>query len=105
MQAVAVRRQLLVALVAVGAVLITNLIAGSVDREVVVACFLLTILCLAPAAFSWSLRAYRIAAATLAFLVTVAAGLATVDGAPWLLPAAIVAWLTLLPTRRRAPEL
>jgi hypothetical protein len=97
--ALAFRRQVLVAVVAVAAVIIANAIEGSMDREVVVGGVLLTLLCLTPTAFGWSRRAYRIAAAVLAALLTVPAVLATVVGQPALLPAAVVAWLTLLPTR------
>lgn len=85
-RAVAFRRQALVAAVAAGAVIIVNAIEASFDREVVFGGLLLTLLCLAPVALAWSRRAYRIAAAVLAVLLTVPAVLATVVGQPALLP-------------------
>jgi len=87
--ALALRRQLLIALVA----LVFTGVSG------------LLLLCLVPIAFAWSARAYRIAVGLLATWMTViAVDLATGAGLPsfvsheyWLLPVAVVAWLAVAP--------
>jgi hypothetical protein len=84
----------------VGAVLVENSLAGSLDSEVVRACGAGVLLCLGPAVFTWSRRAYRGAAGVLAVVLTLVAIRAALVGDVSFIPVAIVACLTLVPIRR-----
>jgi hypothetical protein len=97
---VAVRRQSLVALALVVAVVIENARSGSSDtvwEAVVLVSVVLALLCLSPAAIASTSRRYRIAATVLALLLTAAAVAEIAGGSVYAVPAAVVAWLTTAP--------
>jgi hypothetical protein len=97
---VAVRRQSLVALALVVAVVIENARSGSSDtawQAVVLGSVVLALLCLSPAAIATTPRWYRIGATVVALLLTAAAVDEITAGSVYAVPAAVVAWLTTAP--------
>jgi hypothetical protein len=95
----AFRRQLLLAVAAILAVVIQNAVDGGLDGGLVGPCAELGLLCLAPAAVAWSMKTYRWAAGLLAVFLTLGAIQAVVGGYGNFVPVAIVGWLTLMPIR------
>jgi hypothetical protein len=100
---VAVRWQSLVAVALVAAIVIQNARSSSGDiawQAVALSSVFLALLCLSPAAFAWTPRSYRRGAAVVALLLTIAAVGGITTGGLYAVPAAIVAWLTTVPTRQ-----
>lgn len=102
MFAVALRRQAIIAVLAVTGVAVQNAVNRSLGVEAVVACAALALVCLLPLLFAWSAHSYRIAVGLLAALLTLASVRAVFGGSPDLLPAAVASWLALALTRRPA---
>ena len=99
----ALRRQSLVALAALAAIVAENAASGSSDIDwnlVTVVSVVVALLCLAPAALAATPRSYRIGATVVALLLTVAAVHGIAAGVWYAVPAAVLAWLTTLPIRR-----
>jgi hypothetical protein len=104
---VAVRRQSLVALALVVAVVIDNARSSPDDTEwqaVALAAAVLALLCMSPVAFASSRRSYRAAAAAVAILLTIAAVHGLITGNVSAVPAAVLGWLTTAPVRQARVE-
>ncbi|HET6818621.1 MAG TPA: hypothetical protein VFH66_15445 [Mycobacteriales bacterium] len=107
MRMAAVRRQALVALALVVAVVIQNARSGSSDtawQAVALGAGFLALLCLTPAAFTRTPGMYRAGAIVVAVLLTIAAVQGVIVGSFYALPAAILAWLTTAPIRKAPVE-
>lgn len=99
----ALRRQSLVALALVVAIVIQNARSSSTDiawQAVVLGCVVVGLLCLSPAAIATTPRSYRIGATVVALLLTAVAVHEITAGSVYAVPATVIAWLTTAPTRQ-----